>query len=67
MRTYKESIQRQARGVVASWMSGGSSWNIPSQVIYTIAWVYDVSPSKVTTDIQKLLDSPKFVREAKDC
>ena len=65
MKTYKEAIQRQAHGVVASWLSGGSFWDIPSQVIHTIAWVYEVTPSKVSGDIKKLLDSPKFVREAK--
>lgn len=67
MKTYKEAIQRQARAVVASWLSGGSFWDIPSQVIHTIAWVYDVTPSKVSNDIRKLLDSEKFVREAKGC
>jgi hypothetical protein len=67
MKTYKEAIQRQARGVIASWMSGGSFRDIPSQVIHTIAWVYDVSHSKVRADIQQLLDSPKFVSEAKGC
>lgn len=65
MKTYKETIQKQARGVVASWFSGGSIFDIPTQVIHTIAWVYDVTPSEVVADIKKLLDSPKFVRESK--
>jgi hypothetical protein len=65
MKTYKEAIQRQAKGVVASMFSGGSRYSTPYQVTHTIAHIYEVSPSKVEADIQKLLDSPKFMREAK--
>jgi hypothetical protein len=67
MKTYKETIHREALGVVASMMAGGTRYSMPLQVLYTIARIYEVDPGRVSRDIDKLLDSPKFMREAKGC
>jgi hypothetical protein len=66
MKTYKETIRREAMGVVAGMFSGGGSY-ADSQVVHCIARIYEVSASRVDADIKKLLDSPKFMREAKGC
>lgn len=66
MKTYKEAIRKLAKGVVAGMFSGGSRY-AEYQVVNTVAWAYEVSSSTVEADIQKLLDSPKFMREAKGC
>lgn len=65
MKTYKETIRREAMGVVAGMMSGGSRYGTHYQVIHAIARIYEVDASKVSRDIDKLLDSTKFMREAK--
>jgi hypothetical protein len=64
MKTYKETIRREAFGVVASYMSGGYG-GPERQVVHCIARIYEVSSSKVDADIRKLLESPKFMKEAK--
>ena len=53
--------------MVAGMMSGGSRYGMHYQVIHAIARIYEVDASKVSRDIDKLLDSPKFMREAKGC
>jgi hypothetical protein len=64
MKTYKETIRREAMGAVAGWMSGG--YGGPERpVVHCIARIYEVSISKVDADIRKLLMDDKFVREAK--
>ncbi len=64
MKTYKETIRREALGVVAGYMSGGYG-GPERQVVHCIARIYEVASSKVDADIKKLLDSPKFMKEAK--
>ena len=46
MKTYKETIRREAFGVVAGYMSGGYG-GPERQVVHCIARIYEVSSSKI--------------------
>lgn len=64
MKTYAQTVRREAQGVVAGLMSGGSK-SPPYQVVHAIARIYEVSSDQLYADIDALLSDREFMREAK--